>query len=219
MITYSAIILAAGTGSRTGFNYNKIFHKINDKFIVEYSIDYFKNDPKCKQLLLICNENDFTVMKDLFTNVVDSIFIGGKTRQESVYKALNKADNGYLLIHDSARPFINSVNIEELLVEVDKSKASTLAIPVTNTIVEVNGNRLIKTLDRTSLLEVQTPQAFDRDILLNAHNKAIKAQYSATDDTDIVRQFTDIVPTYVMGDYRSIKLTTKDDIKFLEVIL
>ena len=219
MLSYSVIILAAGTGSRTGFSYNKILHKIHDKTVLDYSINFFSNDNKCTQLLLICNKNDVDLLSDKFNAKVDSFIIGGKTRQESVYNGLIKANNEIVLVHDSARPFINPVTIDQLVNEVSLSKASTLAIPVSNTIVKREGNRLIKTLDRSNLLQVQTPQAFHKDILLDAHEKAIKVGYLATDDTDLVRQFTDVVPTFIMGDYRSMKLTTKEDIEFLEVIL
>lgn len=218
-MNFSAIILAAGSGSRSGLEYNKVFHEINGKKVLDYSVDFFQNIPDCKEILLVCSDNDFNYVYDLYHHRVNRIIVGGKTRQESVYKALNKAVYEYVLVHDSARPFINKESIDHLVKEMVSTGASTLAVPVKDTIVKVSGNRLIKTLCRDELVSIQTPQAFLKELLLGAHEKARKSEYLATDDTDLVRKFTSVMPSYVMGDYRSIKLTTKDDILFLEVIL
>lgn len=218
-MNYSAIILAAGSGFRTGLTYNKILHKIHRKRVLDYSIDFFKNHNNCTQIVLVCSEDDLQYMSHEYDNSVDVIVIGGQTRQDSCSKGLNKADNDYVLVHDSARPFINPTCIDQLLDEVVESKAATLAIPVSDTIVIAGGNRLTKALDRSSLVALQTPQAFLTKLLLKAHKKAQRHSYLATDDTDLIRKYTNVVPTYVEGDYRSVKLTTKEDIALLEAIL
>ncbi len=81
------------------------------------------------------------------------------------------------------------------------------------------GNRVVKTLDRNTLIITQTPQGFDKDMLLKAHKLAIKDGYIGTDDTVLIEKYLDIKAFIVKGDYRNIKLTTVDDIKLLEVIL
>jgi len=216
---FSAIILAAGSGSRTGLSYNKVFHEIHGKRVLDYSVEFFKNNVNCEEILLVCSQSDFNYVYDSYHTIVDQIVIGGESRQQSVYKALNKAKKDFVLIHDSARPFINPDSIVNLLREVSTVGASTLAIPVTDTIVKTSGNRLIKTLLRNELVALQTPQGFLRELLLSSHKKAIKSGYVATDDTDIVRKFSDVMPSFVLGDYRSVKLTTKDDLILLEAIL
>lgn len=216
---FTAIVLAAGSGSRVGFDYNKVLHEINGKIVLDYSVEFFDNYALCKEIVLVCSEHDFNYVFDRYRTVANHIIIGGNTRQESVYKGLNKAANDVVLVHDSARPYINSKCIDDLCRDLESSKASSLAVPVTDTIVRTSGNRLTKTLDRNELVALQTPQGFDRSILLDAHRKARKSTYVATDDTDLVRRFTDVMPSYVMGDYRSMKMTTKDDIALLEVIL
>ncbi len=216
---FTAIILAAGSGSRVGFDYNKVLHEIKGKIILDYSIEFFQKYPSCKEIVLVCSDHDFNFVFDRYRSVADHIIIGGETRQNSVYKGLNKAMNDIVLVHDSARPFINSACIDALCDDLESSKATTLAVPVTDTIVRKSGNRLTKTLDRNELIALQTPQGFDRHLLLEVHRKAMKSKYDATDDTDLVRRFSDVMPSYVMGDYRSMKLTTKDDIALLEVIL
>lgn len=216
---FSAIILAAGSGSRLGLDYNKVFHVINGKKVIDYSIDFFENYADCNQIILVCSEKDFNYVYDQYHQRIKTIIVGGTTRQESVYKGLNKAVNDYVLIHDSARPFINKETIDRLVHEMVATGAATLAVPVIDSVVKISGNRLTKSLDRAEVVALQTPQAFLRDLLKEAHGKARKSLYVATDDTDLIRKFTNVMPSFVLGDYRSIKLTTKDDIKHLEVIL
>jgi 2-C-methyl-D-erythritol 4-phosphate cytidylyltransferase len=216
---YSAIILAAGSGVRTGLSINKVLIEINGKRVLDYSVDFFNKSKDCTDIVLVCSERDFNFVFANYNDKVNSIIIGGSTRQESVDKGLNKAVSDYVLVHDSARPFINSTVIKELLVNLQATKANTTAVLVKDTIIKSSGNRLGKSLDRKELLAIQTPQGFERDLLLKAHKKALEVGYLATDDTDLISKFTNITPSYVLGDYRSIKLTTRDDIKFLEVIL
>ena len=216
---FSAIILAAGKGTRTGLEYNKVFTKIHGKKVLDYSIDFFEEFADCKEIVLVCSASDFNYIYDQYRGRVKRIIIGGETRQESVYKGLNVATYEYVLVHDSARPHINPAKIKNLVENVELTKASTLAVFATDTVVISNGNRLGKRLDRNSVLMLQTPQAFDRLLILEAHEKAIDVGYTATDDTDLITRFTEVVPSYIEGDYRSIKLTTKEDIEFLKVIL
>lgn len=219
MMKYSAIILAAGSGTRTGLDYNKILAKINNKKVIDYSFDFFSNHDKCSEIIIVSSDCDFNYLYDRYEGENVFVIIGGNTRQESVYKGLNKANSDYVLIHDSARPFINSTCVDNLLSNLVETNASTLAVPVTDSVVRSSGNRLGKQLNRNELLAIQTPQGFLRELIVSAHDKAIKAKYIATDDTDLIAKFTDVTPSYVMGDYRSIKLTTRLDIKLLEVIL
>lgn len=216
---YSTIIVAAGIGSRMGLDYNKIFHEINQKKVLDYSIEFFEKDSRCTDIVLVCNEQEFNYVFNQYSTRVNTIVTGGNTRQESVYKGLNKAIKDYVLVHDSARPYIHEPSIDKLLDEIITTGASTLAVFVKDTMVKISGNRLSKTLDRSSIVAIQTPQGFKKEILVEAHKKARATGYQSTDDTDLVRKFTNVMPSYVIGDYRSIKLTTKDDIKLLEVIL
>jgi len=218
-MNYSAIILAAGSGVRTGLDINKVLIEINGKKVLDYSIDFFKNDEECTEIVLVCSEVDFNYIYSRYNDKVNVIITGGSSRQESVYKGLNKVTYEYVLVHDSARPYLNSDCISALVDNLLETKATTLAVFSKDTIVKINGNRLGKTLERNELLLIQTPQGFLRDLLLDAHEKARKSGYIGTDDTSLIAKFTNVTPAYVMGDYRSIKLTTKDDIEILKVIL
>ena len=218
-MNYSVIILAAGSGVRTGLDINKVLIEINGKKVLDYSLDFFKNNEECKEIVLVCSEVDFNYIYSRYNDKVNVIITGGSSRQESVYKGLNKATYEYVLVHDSARPYLNSDCISALVDNLLETKATTLAVFSKDTIVKINGNRLGKTLERKELLLIQTPQGFLKDLLLEAHEKARNTGYIGTDDTSLIAKFTNVTPAFVMGDYRSIKLTTKDDIEILKVIL
>lgn len=218
-MNYTAIVLAAGSGTRIGLDINKILLEINGKRVLDYSLDFFKKSSECKEIILVCSETDFNYIYSNYNEVVNTIIVGGTTRQESVYKGLSKATYNYVLIHDSARPYINKDCVNKLVDNLLETKATTLAVFPKDSIVKINGNRLGKPLSRSKLLIIQTPQAFLKDLLLKAHKKAIKVGYLGTDDTSLIAKFTNVTPAYIIGDYRSIKLTTMEDIEILKVIL
>jgi len=216
---YSALITAGGTGNRVGLKYNKILLDICGKKVIDYSFDYFKNDGNCSEIICVVNKNDYEYFINEYQNDNITFVIGGESRQQSVYNGLNKVRSDYVLIHDSARPYINAEKVEYLLKQLHNEKAVSLAIPVTDTTIVHHGNRFVKALNRNTLLAIQTPQGFHTNIIKDAHALAVKNDYKATDDTDLVAQFTKYKPYYVNGDNRSIKLTTKLDIEILKVIL
>ena len=216
---YTAIILAAGMGSRTGLDINKVLLEINGKRVLDYSVDFFKEQKECSEIVIVCSEIDYNYIYSIYHKDVDVVTTGGNTRQQSVYKGLDKATCEYVLIHDSARPFIMQDCIDNLLVNLEETKATTLAVFVKDSIVRINGNRLGKSLHRSELLSIQTPQGFLRELIIEAHEKALSTGFLGTDDTSLIARFTNVTPSYVLGDYRSIKLTTKEDIIILKVIL
>jgi 2-C-methyl-D-erythritol 4-phosphate cytidylyltransferase len=216
---YSALILAAGSASRMGLDYNKVLHKIKGKRVLDYSVEYFLKDANCNQIVLVTSEHDFNTIFDLYNSKVDVIIQGGRTRQDSVYNGLTKCEEEYVLIHDSARPFLVKKCVDNLFIDVQFTKASTLAVYVKDSIVQTSSNRIEKMLDRTKLLNIQTPQAFQKDLIITAHKKARANHFIGTDDTSLISKFTDVMPSFVIGDYRNIKLTTVEDIILLEAIL
>lgn len=215
----SAIILAAGSGKRTGLKINKVLYEIKGKRVIDYSIESFKKYDFVDDLILVVSNEEYSFFQKEYKNRVHSIVIGGKERQESVFNGLNKAKNDYVLIHDGARPFIPDHSMHEIFRILEEAEVVTLGVPVKDTIQEVAGNRVTKTLDRSKLIAVQTPQAFKKADLLEAHKLAYKSGFIGTDDTSLLEKFFKKQAFIVPGDYRNIKLTTLDDIKLLEVIL
>lgn len=216
---YSVIILAAGSGKRTGLNHNKILVKIKGKRVIDFSLDFFKNHPSCDEIIIVASSADYNSFLKEFENSNIKVVLGGLLRTDSVRLALNKANNEYVLIHDGARPFINKSSIDKLLVSLEHNDSVTLGVKVKETIQEVDEDTVIKTLDRSNLIITKTPQGFKKDLLMRAHVLAFKEGYNGTDDTVLLEKFLGIKAKFVDGDYRNIKLTTIEDIKLLEVIL
>ena len=171
---YSVIILAAGSGKRTGLNHNKILQKIKGKRVIDFSLDFFKNDINCHEIILVSSKIDYDYFSSEFKQSNIKVVLGGLTRTDSVRFALNKAVNEYILIHDGARPFFNSDSVSNLLNILEKNDSVTLGVRVKETIQEIDGDNIIKTLDRSNLIITQTPQGFKKDLLLKAHKLALK---------------------------------------------
>lgn len=218
-MNYSAIILAAGSGTRTGLKYNKVLYEIKGKKLIDYSIDKLKEFPIINQIILVVAQDELEYFISRYETKVDNIVVGGKERQDSVYNALKEAKNDSVIVHDGARPFIPDYSIKELLKLMESEKSLTLAVKVKDTIQKVKGKKVIETLNRDQLYAAQTPQAFHKETILKAHELAKKDNFKGTDDTMLVEKYLHIPAHIVIGDYRNLKLTTLDDIKLLEVIL
>jgi 2-C-methyl-D-erythritol 4-phosphate cytidylyltransferase len=215
----TAIILAAGSGSRTGLKYNKVLYEIKGKKVIDYSIERLKKIQKIKEIILVVSETEYSYFEQKYKNAVDQVIIGGKTRQESVFNALNKVLNPIVLIHDGARPNIPMTSLKQIEDLSEDNDAITLGVPVKDTIKKVSGNRVLKTFDRNELIITQTPQVFKKELLLEVHVLAQKNKFIGTDDAMLVEKFSDKIVRVIDGDYRNLKLTTLDDISILEVIL
>lgn len=216
---YSAIILAAGSGKRTGLKVNKILYKINGKRVIEYSLDFFKLDKRCTDIILVSSSVDYNYFMEHFNQGKVKVVLGGNTRRDSVRLALINAECDYVLIHDGARPYITKDSINLILSSLSNNISVTLGVKVKETIQEIDGNYVIKTLDRNNLIITQTPQGFYKKTLIKAHDIALNNGYYGTDDTVLLEVFMNTKAVFIQGDYRNIKLTTIGDIKLLEVIL
>lgn len=216
---YTAIILAAGSGKRSGLDFNKILYKIKGKMLIEYSLDFFTNDTNCFEILLIVSNDDYEFCSKRFTNHKVQVVHGGETRRDSVRLALSHSVCNEVIIHDGARPFIPLASFQELLETLKDHDSVTLGVKVKETIQEVAGNKVVKTLDRNDLILTQTPQGFDKEKLVLAHKMALDNDFYGTDDTVLLEKYMGINAIYVNGDYKNIKLTTIEDIKLIEVIL
>lgn len=216
---YSAIILAAGSGFRTGLNTNKVLLEINGQRVIDYSLNFFKNDSNCTEMILVVSKHDFQQLYDDYDNKDVKVIIGGTHRQDSVYNGLKIAVNDHVIVHDGARPFILKENVDEISEKLAEYPTITLGVKVKSTVQEIEGNRVVRTLDRNSLILTQTPQGFDKKILIKAHQLAYDDTYYGTDDTVLVERYLGIMACVVEGDYRNIKLTTLEDINILEVML
>lgn len=220
---FKVIIPAAGSGSRMGAGFNKLFLKIKNSPIIEYTIKVFGEDVRCNEIILPIKEAERHLFDTL--NLPKSIkqkityVQGGSERQESVYNGLLsiKDTAGYVLVHDGARPFVSKDVIERILERLNEHQAVICAVPMKDTIKKVIDHKVVETIDRSTLWGVQTPQAFTYECLVQAHRKAIQNGFLGTDDASLV-EWNGQVVSVVNGDYNNIKVTTKEDLFFAETI-
>lgn len=209
---YSVIVLCAGSGSRVGLGYNKMFYQYDNKTVYEHTMDIFLQDTRCKQIIVVSKEEEREDFKNLLHDSRIQYCNGGKERQDSVYEGLQLVSQEYVFIHDGARPFLQPKLIDDLLLSLQNNQACLLMVPCKDTIKVVEDGRIKQTLKRETLMQAQTPQAFQSDLIKQVYQIAKEKDYHATDDSQLVEQFSNQDVYYVMGDYNNIKITTKEDL-------
>ncbi|HHW46479.1 MAG TPA: 2-C-methyl-D-erythritol 4-phosphate cytidylyltransferase [Clostridiales bacterium] len=219
----SVIIVAAGNSVRMGSL--KQFMDIGNKPLILRTILPFEKSDLIQNIIVVSRQEDVLRVENLVTenniSKITDIVAGGDTRAESVYKGFERCDKDtkYILIHDGARPFVTQTLISKVLEGVELYGAVACAVPVKDTIKETETcGRVHKTLDRSKLYAVQTPQAIEYEKYLDALNKAAGSLDIYTDDCSIVENAG--YPVYLVeGDYRNIKITTPEDIVIANALL
>ncbi|MBU1042840.1 MAG: 2-C-methyl-D-erythritol 4-phosphate cytidylyltransferase [Candidatus Omnitrophica bacterium] len=225
MLKIAVIIPAAGTGQRLGYKTGKPYIKLNNKALVSYCLEMFEKTPAITDIIIAVEKAQLkkanNLVKLLGLSKLKAVVCGGVTRSESVYNALKflAKDTDYVLIHDAARPFVNQDLINSCITAAVKYKAVICAVPCMATIKSVDKNRnVISTLDRNSLWQVQTPQAFSYKLIMLAYAKAEKKKLAFFDDASLVEKIPHKVKI-VMGFNNNIKITTKEDLELANAIL
>ncbi|HHW37475.1 MAG TPA: 2-C-methyl-D-erythritol 4-phosphate cytidylyltransferase [Bacillales bacterium] len=221
---YYVVIPAAGQGKRMNAGINKLFIPLNKIPVIIHTLSVFDHDENCKGVILVVNENEVNLFIELIRKFhiknVLKIVNGGQERQNSVYNGLKAVpdEDAIVLIHDGARPFIKQSIIHTLVKSASVNDGAIVAVPMKDTIKAAKNNIVEKTVERSSLWSVQTPQAFRLSVILDAHQKAEDDQFLGTDDSSLVERLGKKVHI-VVGDYENIKLTTPEDLIFGEAIL
>ncbi len=140
--------------------------------------------------------------------------LGGDTRQGSVYNLLRETDADIVLIHDAARPFLGRRVIDDVITAVETHNAASVVTMVADTLIEAETGRVI---ERSTLRAVQTPQGFRRELILAAHEHALRSGCAATDDAGLVRILGHEV-ALVEGSSWLMKVTTRADLELAEAL-
>ncbi|WP_368505968.1 2-C-methyl-D-erythritol 4-phosphate cytidylyltransferase [Alkalihalophilus sp. As8PL] len=222
-MNYSVVIPAAGQGKRMQAGKNKQFIHLRNEPIIVHTLKAFVSDPWCDRIILVVNKEERKEMGELCSFLSDKkqimIVNGGLERQQSVKCGIDAIDGeGIVLVHDGARPFINQEIIHLLVNDAAKSGAATVAVPVKDTVKRVKDFKVLETMKREELWSIQTPQAFDVELLKEAHEKAEAENKLGTDDASLIEWLGKPV-SIIQGDYTNIKLTTPEDLLFAEAIL
>ncbi|MDD5409701.1 MAG: 2-C-methyl-D-erythritol 4-phosphate cytidylyltransferase [Candidatus Omnitrophica bacterium] len=219
----SAILLAAGKGRRLNAAVPKPLVKIGNKPAIIYSLNNLNKHPDVGEIILVVSlANRGKIVKAVKKypfKKIKEIVLGGLRRQDSVYnglKAVGKRSD-WVLIHDSARPFIDSKSITKVIAAAKKSGAAILAVRPKATIKFCRQSNIVsKTLNRDRLWEAQTPQVFKKNLLLSAYKKY--SQADVTDDASLVEKPGKRVRV-VEGNYGNIKITTGEDLLLADLIV
>lgn len=210
---YSVVIAAAGSGSRMGLGYNKVYYPVNNRPLLAYTIDVFENDEECIDIIVVSDVNTFNekMSEEKFCKVI--VVSGGSSRQESIYHGLQHAKEEIVMIHDGARPHITQELLDKLKQEMIKERGAILMVPCKDTIKIVENGYIVKTIPRETLMAAQTPQVFYTSDILYCMKKALEEGYIGTDDASLIERYLNIKVACVLGDYNNLKITTPEDLK------
>lgn len=214
-----AIILAGGVGSRLGMSTPKQFFKVAGKMVVEHTIDVFERNQHIDEIAIVSNPAlvaDFEniVLRNKWRKV-KKILKGGAERYYSSLSAITAYQNedANLIFHDAVRPLVSQRIIDDVVNALDTHRAVNVAVPSADTIIEVDGDFITNIPDRSRLRRGQTPQAFDRQLIADAYEKALKdPNFRTTDDCGVVRTYLPEEPIFVVrGEESNMKLTYRED--------
>lgn len=223
--TVSVVITAAGKGTRMGMRLNKQYIDILGKPVLVRTIAAFESCDKIDEIIVTVNEADIDYCKSSIIGKygfkkVKAIVAGADTRQRSVYNGLKHVSKNceIVLIHDGARPFVDAICIEKCISEARLNGAVCAAVPVKDTIKQTDADGFVeKTVDRSNLWSIQTPQAFEYVLIMQAHESAERDGFTGTDDAMLAERLGRKVKL-VMGSYYNIKITTREDLAIAEAI-
>ncbi len=213
--TNTAIIVAAGTGSRLGSDIPKQFLTLNGREILSYSVETFSHHPNIDHTIIVTSADYFDKVAEDYPEC--HVVLGGETRQESVANGLRVCpeQTDLVLVHDAARPLIGANIIDHCLELLKTLDGVAPAIKPNDSMVQIEGDDFLA-LDRGSLRIIQTPQCFHLQVLKKAHGTGVI-------DTDEIGLVSRSVPSaqigFVEGSAAGMKITTSMDLEFLELLL
>ncbi|NOZ43315.1 MAG: bifunctional 2-C-methyl-D-erythritol 4-phosphate cytidylyltransferase/2-C-methyl-D-erythritol 2,4-cyclodiphosphate synthase [Alphaproteobacteria bacterium] len=221
----AVLIVAAGRGQRVGGDVPKQYLPVGGKIILRRSIEAFLNVPAVNLVQIVIHQNDH----ELYQQATAGLSIlppvtGGATRQQSVMRglqALGIHEPELVLIHDAARPFVTPEQINHIISKAVDHGAAIPVLPLTDTIKRIDGDSIVTTVERRTLIRAQTPQAFRFKLIFMAHKRMTRhndATGALTDDCAVAESCGIRVLT-IAGDERNFKITTSEDITRAEEMI
>ena len=219
-----AIIPAGGQGTRMGGTVPKQFQALRGKPILHYTLRALQESELIDSLVLVVPEKELKNARADWLErppVVKQVVGGGEKRQDSVfngYQAL-PTDTDIVLVHDGVRPFLSREMIQETIHTAGKFGAAITAIPVHDTLKQVDDSGLVqRTVEREGLWRVQTPQAFRYDLLGEAFRNAQADSFYGTDEAALIEHLGQEVRV-VDGSEWNLKITRQEDLVLGESIV
>ncbi len=202
----TAILPCAGKGTRAKLNENKLFYEIEREKVVTKTVNAFKLSNLVDEIILAVNENDFEKMRKLFPGL--KIVLGGDTRTQSIKNALETVEDGIVIIHDGARPFITTKIISDAIDSVKNFGSGICVIKTRDTVAREKDGTVTEYLGKEDVISIQTPQAFFVRDIKKAYNLA--GNKSFNDDGEVFKTFIGN-PHCFVGSIENVKLTYPED--------
>lgn len=227
MARVAAVVLSGGSGKRMKMDIPKQYMEIQGRPLIFYTLQAFEKS-SVEEIVLVtqkgdeefCREN---IVKRYGLKKVCHIAAGGMERYDSVYCGLKALkDCEFVLVHDGARACVTRRVIEDAISTVEKNKSAVAAVPVKDTIKQADsGGCVVNTPDRSTLWQIQTPQAFVYAELREAYEKMYAAGETVgiTDDSMVMERFGNRRVQLYMADYNNVKITTPEDVLIVERLL
>jgi len=219
----SAVIVAAGSSRRMGFN--KSFATIAGEPVIAHTIRAFERSRSVTEIIIVAREDQHDEIRELARaksfKKVRSIIAGGEHRQDSVRAGLNRldVDAKYVAVHDAARSLITPEQIERVFEQCQTHGAAALAEPITDTIKRVDVDFVVAgSVDRHQLYAMQTPQIFERGLIEEAYRAVYAGNVSVTDEVSAVERFGRKVVLVLNEDF-NFKITYPRDLGLAEFVL
>lgn len=220
------VVAAAGTGSRMGSQINKQYLLLNNRPVLAYSLDVFEQYDHIDEVVIVAKSSEVgfceqEIVSKYNYRKVSRVVAGGSERQDSVWAGLNHLDEhtAYVAVHDGARPLLSLELLDSLYREARQWGAAIPGVLARDTLKMVDRDSFVgHTLDRTSVIAVQTPQIFRYDELKKAYQEAYHDNFQATDDASLFERYIGRVKV-VAGRYDNLKITTPEDIIIAEGLL
>ena len=221
----TAVIVAAGKGKRMGTEISKQFLPLCGKEILSHTVEKFEKAADIRDIVLVTGSDSLQDVKDMVQEYgwkkIISVTAGGKERPDSVWNGLLEvsADTEIVLIHDGVRPFVTE-DILNLSIETALEMGGCVAgVPAKDTIKVCDAENIaVATPDRSTLWQIQTPQTFQKELILKAYTQAKEDGFVGTDDASLA-EHSGYPVKVIMGSYRNIKITTKEDLLIGEAFL
>lgn len=217
----SAVIVAGGKGKRMGADQNKVFLKLLGREIILRTVDAFVACPEIDEIVVVTAKDDMEKMRTVMASAKHKVIIceGGKERSDSVMAGLVHASGDVVLVHDGARACVRGDIISAVVRDTKEYGAAATGVFVKDTLKAVNeSGDIVATVDRARTVQIQTPQGFMREELIDLSKRAKADGLEPTDDARVFEEYGKRVHLTV-GSYDNIKITTPEDLAVGEMIL
>lgn len=215
------LITAAGSGSRMEMDQTKQLLKIGNKTVIERTFSKLQACPYIDKIRIVAKADEINQLIKIFENKDKYLDVieGGSSREESTFNGIRTLDSdSIVLLHDGSRPFVKVRYLNQALELMDREEGVILGTKVKDTIkVLADDNYIAKTLDRSKLINVQTPQVFKTKTIQRAYALAGGNYGSTTDDSQLIENLG-LKVFVIEGDYDNIKITTQEDLNLSKIL-